>query len=409
LLRCASRKESQDLIQVPKSEIAARLAMFQTLLASSGVDAAIIRQNADLYYFTGTVQDAHLIVPASGYPTFLVRRDVERAESLSPIRPIVPLRSLAELLPALVSSCHGVAPRRVGMELDVLPASLFFMYSEKLFPGREVVDVSPLVRRMRMIKSEWELEMMRGAGSISRAIADAVPQVLREGISEVELYAELQAVAHQAGHLGINRCRTFNMEMAFGHVLSGPEAAIPSYIDSPTGGEGFTPTFAQGASGKKIRRGELVSVDTMACWHGYLNDQTRNYSLGPPPLRLQEGYRAAAMIHERFRPAAKPGAVTGELYEMVWRWVGEWGWEKEFMGTGEPRVNFVAHGLGLEVDEFPFIAQSQTMRLEEGMTFAFEPKFIVPGVGIAGLENTYVVRPDGLESMNTASEDLLIL
>ena len=112
-------------------------------------------------------------------------------------------------------------------------------------------------------------------------------------------------MAHQAGHLGINRCRTFNMEMAFGHVLSGPEAAIPSYIDSPTGGEGFTPTFAQGASGKKIRRGELVSVDTMACWHGYLNDQTRNYSIGPPPLRLQEMYRAAAMIHERFRPAAK--------------------------------------------------------------------------------------------------------
>jgi len=397
------------LFQVPESEIAARLRMFQALLSTSGVDAAVVRQNTDLYYFTGTVQDAHLIVPASGEPIFLVRRDVERAESLSPIRPVVPLQSLSDLPPVVESACKGFVPRRLGMELDVLPANLLFMFREKLFPDREIVDVSLLIRRIRTIKSEWELEMMRMAGIISKAIADAVPRVLREGISEVELSAELQMVAHRAGHLGISRCRTFNMEVVFGHLLSGPEAATPSYFDSPTGGEGFSPAFAQGASERRIRPGELVSVDTMACWHGYLNDQTRDYSLGAPPARLQEAYRLSALIHQRFRQTAKPGAVTGELHDTVWQWVREAGWDEWFMGTGEQRAPFVAHGLGLEVDEFPLIARGQTLVLQEGMTFAFEPKFILPGEGIAGLENTYVVRPDGLESLNPASEELRIL
>ncbi|MGC8495547.1 MAG: aminopeptidase P family N-terminal domain-containing protein, partial [Syntrophobacteraceae bacterium] len=72
--------------RVPASEIANRIIMLQALLREEGVDAAIIRQNADLFYFTGTVQDCHLIVPASGEPVLVVRRSLERAEELSPIR-----------------------------------------------------------------------------------------------------------------------------------------------------------------------------------------------------------------------------------------------------------------------------------------------------------------------------------
>ena len=78
-------------------------------------------------------------------------------------------------------------------------------------------------------------------------------------------------------------------------------------------------------------------------------------------------------------------------------------------GYGAGRVAFIGHGLGIEVDEFPFIAQGQKLALQEGMTFAFEPKFIMPGHGIAGLENTYLVTSEGLESLNTATEELVII
>lgn len=397
------------MLKVPMGEIANRLVALQALLIKNEIDAAIIRQNADLYYFSGTVQDAHLVVPASGEPLFLVRRDVSRAESQSPIRPIVTLRSIKELPQAVFDACGSPAPKRIGLELDVLPTNTFFFYDEKLFPGQQIVDVSAMVRQVRMVKSSWEIEMMKRAASISRAVADAVPRVLREGITELDLSAELEFVARKAGHLGLLRLRSFNMDMYFGHVLSGAEAAMPSYADAPTGGPGLSPAFGQGPGIRRINAGEVVSVDTMMNYNGYLNDQTRNFCIGPPPLKLDEAYRFIREIHSRFRDAAKPGVVTGRLYSDVLQWVEQRGWADCFMGAGETRVSFIGHGLGIEVDEFPFIAQGQKLKLEEGMALAFEPKIIVADLGIVGLENTYLVTPDGLESFNTASEELVLL
>lgn len=397
------------MINVPSSEIADRLVSLQTLLQKHQVDAAIIRQNADLFYFTGTVQDAYLVVPASGAPLFLVRRDVERAEEQSPIRPIAPLRTVKELPQAVLDVCGGASLKRLGLELDVLPANTFFFFDEKLFPKQQIVDISNTIRQVRMVKSSWEVEMMRSAGEVSRAVAEAVPRVLREGMTELELSIALEAVARKAGHLGLIRLRDFNMDMYFGHVLSGPEAAIPAYADTATGGLGVSPAFGQGASERQIKSGEVVSIDTMMNLQGYLNDQTRNFCIGAPPPKLAEVYRLVQEIHSRFREAAKPGAITGELYDLVWRWVEEAGLVAWFMGHGAGRVSFIGHGLGIEVDEFPFIAQGQKLGLQTGMTFAFEPKFIMPGLGIAGLENTYLVTSDGLDSLNTATEELLII
>lgn len=397
------------MMKVPMSELAARLVAFQTLLSKHEVDVAIIRQNADLYYFTGTVQDGHLVVPASGNPLFLVRRDLARAEAQSPLRPIRPIKSVRELSAAVLEAAEHSKVRRLGLELDVLPTNQFFFYDEQIFPRQQLVDISMLVRQVRMVKSPWEIQMMRGAAAISKAVADAVPEKLHEGMTELELNIELEGVARRAGHLGLIRLRTFNMDMYFGHILSGEDAAVPAYGDSPTGGVGVSPSFGQGASEHVICRDELVSVDTMLSFHGYLNDQTRNFCIGTPDPRLREGYALSREIHERLRKEAKPGAVTGDLYERVCRWVDEAGWSDNFMGVGANRVSFVGHGLGIEVDEWPFIAAGQNLALREGMTFAFEPKFIVPGLGITGLENTYLVTDAGLVSLNTASEDLVCL
>lgn len=397
------------MITTPMSEIAARLVSLQGLLAKNDVDAALIRQNADLYYLAGTVQDGHLIVPASGQPVFAVRRDFARAQAQSPIRPLLPLPSIKELPRLVVEACGEKEPGRLGLELDVLPANTFFFYDEKLFPKQQIVDISSLVRQVRMIKSAWEIDMMRKAAEISQVIADTVPRVLRKGMTELDLSAELEFAARKAGHLGLIRLRGFNMDMYFGHVLSGPEAATGAYGDTPTGGPGMSPAFGQGPSRRAMGPGEIVSVDTMMNYNGYLNDQTRNYAIGDPPARLREGYELSREIHRRFKDAARPGAVTGDLYEQVMGWVDEGGWSEWFMGHGEGRVSFIGHGLGVEVDEFPFIAQGQRMPLQAGMTFAFEPKFIVPGLGITGLENTYLVTEGGLESLNTATEELVVV
>ncbi|MEM5787981.1 MAG: Xaa-Pro peptidase family protein [Syntrophobacteraceae bacterium] len=394
---------------VPAGEIAERLVSFQALLAGNNIDAAVIRQNADLFYFTGTVQDSHLIVPASGRPVLLVRRTVERAFAESPIRPIVPMKSLGELKDALFDACGTQKPEKIGFELDVLPANTFFTYDEKVFPQQHLIDISMLIRQLRAIKSSWEIDRMRRTAEIARVVADSVPLLLRPGMVELDLHAELEAIARKAGNTGAVRIRSFNLEMDFGHILSGPNAAVPSYSDSPTGGSGLSPAFGQGSGDRRIGAGEIVSVDIMFCRDGYLNDQTRNYCIGPPPRRLADAYKFVKSANERVRELARPGTVTGELYETVRRWADKAGWGKWFMGHKEPRVTFIGHGIGLEVDEFPFIAAGQKQVLREGMVFAFEPKVVIPEDGVAGLENTYVVTSQGLESLNTATEELVII
>ena len=394
---------------VPASEIANRIVALQALLKKNGVDAAVIRQNADLFYFTGTVQDSHLVVPSSGNPVLLVRRNMARAEAESPIRPIVQMKSLAELREVTSEACGTQEPKIIGFELDVLPAKAFLFYDEKIFPKQQIVDISGPIRQVRMLKSDWEIEVLRHAAGISKQVAESVPHFLTPGTSEVELCAELEAVARKAGSSGMIRLRTFNMEMVFGHVLSGPNAAIPSYTDAPTGGPGLSPAFGQGAGNRKIMAGEIVSVDTMIIWNGYANDQTRNFCIGPPPPRLARAYEFVQSVHARFKNLARPGAITGELYETVCQWAEEAGWGAWFMGHSDPRITFVGHGLGIEVDEYPFISEGQKLPLQQGMVFAFEPKVIIPDEGIAGLENTYLVTRDGIESFNTATEELVII
>lgn len=394
---------------VPAQEIAARIASFQAMLRAGGVDVAIIKQNADLFYFTGTVQDAHLVVPSTRPPVLLVKRNSQRAAEETALRPVIPLERLSDLRDAVFEACGETEPQTIGFELDVLPTNSFFVYDERIFPKQRIVDISGAVRTLRMIKSDFEIQMLRKAAKISKIVAESVPRLLVPGMTEIELAADLEAISRKAGSSGMIRLRAFNLEMVFGHVLSGPNAAVPSYSDTPTGGSGLYPGFSQGAGSRKIRKGEIVSVDSMITWNGYANDQTRNFCIGDPPPRLAKAYEFVRSVHTRFAELARPGAVTGRLYETVLGWADEAGWAPWFMGGTDPRVNFVGHGIGIETDEFPFIARGREMPLQQGMVFAFEPKIIIPEEGIAGLENTYLVTNDGIESLNTFTEDLVII
>ncbi|MDA8307434.1 MAG: Xaa-Pro peptidase family protein [Deltaproteobacteria bacterium] len=397
------------MLKIPAEEIANRLVSFQRLLANNGTDVAIIRHNADLFYFTGTVQDAHLIVPASGEPVMIVRRNFERAKEQSPLRPIQPMTSLSELREAVFAACGSKEPGVIGLELDVVPANLFFTFNEKLFPKQDIRDISPMIRRVRTIKSAWEIEQMRNAAKVGDVVKRAAAEIIREGMSELELDAELEAVARKAGSMGLYRIRTYNNEMGFGHILSGADAAIPAYYDAPSGGRGLYSAFGQGCGSRKIGRGEVVSVDNLVCINGYHNDSTRNYCIGRPPRKLAEAYDFVTSVYVRFCEIARPGSITGELYQTLVQWAEDAGWGKWFMGHAEPKISFVAHGIGIEVDEFPFIAKGQKMALEEGMIFAFEPKIVIPDIGMVGLENTCLVNASGIESLNKASEELIVL
>jgi Xaa-Pro aminopeptidase len=103
---------------------------------------------------------------------------------------------------------------------------------------------------------------------------------------------------------------------------------------------------------------------------------------------------------------ARPGIFAGQIYDAALDMAADAGFADYFMGVGPQRIRFVGHGVGLELDEFPFLAQGQNLALQENMVIALEPKLILPGRGVVGIENSHVVTPDGLTPL-TAYPDMI--
>ena len=114
-------------------------------------------------------------------------------------------------------------------------------------------------------------------------------------------------------------------------------------------------------------------------------------------------------LQDVLQARAKPGTKAGDLYAFALSWVRERGYADWFMGADEERIRFIGHGIGLELDEFPFLAAGQDMVLQENMVIALEPKLIFPGKGVVGIEDTHRVTPDGLERLTGFDQSIQIV
>jgi len=389
----------------PAGELTRRVAALQKLLRQKGVDGALIMENADLFYYAGTVQRAHLFIPAEGRPLLMVKKSYTRAREESALEDIIPLANVKDLPKMLVE--HGYKNiTTLGLELDVLPAALYLLY-QKLFAAAQIVDINALIRSVRMVKSPYEIEVLRDAAQLNYTLFSRVKDYLKEGITELELAGQLEAVYRLAGHQGIVKMRGFNNEVSYGHILSGTNGSIPSSMDSPTGGPGVSISFPQGAGYKKIAGNEPVMIDYVGVIDGYLADQTRIFCIGQMPDKLIQAYETAFRIQEVVKQMAVPGASCEEIYKHAINMAAESGYGEYFMGYPDP-VPFLGHGVGIELNEWPVLAPGFKTPLEKGMIIAVEPKFIFPE-GAVGIENTYVVGEKGLETLTLFDENIIYL
>lgn len=392
----------------PATELEYRCKKLQEQMAEAGLDGIIIVQNADLFYFTGSLQSGNLYVPVHGQPIYMVRRDAGRARMESGLKEVIPFGTMKEI-PAILAAYGYPEPRRIGMELDVLPVNFFERY-RRVYPTADYCDATPLIRRVRMIKSHYEIHIMQDAADQVDRVYRRAKEAIREGMTDIELAAELECVARKAGHLGIIRMRVFNGEMFIGHTFSGPDSAVPTYTDTPLGGMGPSPAFGQGASFKPIGRNEPIIVDFAGSVDGYVVDQTRIFAIGALPDMFCTAYDDMLRVQERMKELAVPGASWGHIYDECLSLAHERGYADSFMGAKGAQVSFIGHGVGVEIDEYPFIARGfNDMFLEPGMAFAFEPKAVFPGQGAIGIENTFYLSNEGLKQLTHSSEELVIL
>ncbi len=392
----------------PAIELEYRCKKLQEQMALNSLDAVIILQNADLFYFTGTVQSGNLYVPVSGQPIYMVRKDAGRARMESGLKEVLPFNSMKNI-PAILAQFGYPEPKRIAMELDVLPVNLFERY-RSLYPNAGFSDATPLIRTVRMIKSHYEIHLMKDAADQVDLVYQRAKEIIRVGMTDLDVAAELEYTARKDGHQGLIRMRGFNSDICFGQIFSGVDSAVPSYADSPLGGMGLNPSFGQGAGLKKIEPHEAVIIDLAGCVDGYLSDQTRVFSVGEPPVRLRKAYDDMVEIQNLMMHTAEVGMSWGALYDLCFRRAVEMGYADNFMGSKGSQVSFIGHGVGVEIDEYPFIARGfGHMILETGMAFAFEPKVVFPGEGAVGIENTFYLSSEGLKRLTHSSDDLVIL
>jgi len=391
----------------PLAEITARVTALQEGLAAGGISLALIRQAADLYYYAGVLADGWLAVSPGAEPLLLVRRPQYRLLEAEPPWPLAFYGDLKEI-PGLLARAGFPDQGPLGLELDVMPVGVYHRV-QKIFPQRQSQDVSPLIRRQRMIKSAYEIEQLRRAAGILDQVLSEAPRFLLPGVSEMELAAVLEYRLRFLGHQGLVRVRTWNLELFYGHILSGVSGVQAAYIDTPSGGPGFSPAFPQGAGTKKLAPGEPISIDLFGCVNGYVVDETRMYALGSLPERAWEAFRLIEDLFGIFAGLARPGVLPGDIYQRLWQEVKERGWEEYFMGRGADRVSFLGHGLGLEADEFPLLTARFPYPLEANMVLAFEPKIFLPEIGMIGLEDTGRITPEGVEWLTTTPREVMVI
>jgi Xaa-Pro aminopeptidase len=393
---------------VPSTELSGRIRRLQRRLREADdAEAVIVLQDIDLFYFSGTAQDAWMVIPTDGPPVLLVRRDLARARQESALERIVPFSSGREI-PTLLAE-HGLGRlRRVGLEFDVLPVELYARIG-RIFPTMQLVDASPLIRQVRMVKSPYEVERIRSAACIADQMARRMREVLRPGIRELELAAEIEAEARRRGHQGLVRARRFNQAFHYGHLLSGENGAVPSAQESATGGTGLSPAFGNSAGSRRIQAHEPVVLDYVGVHQGYHADQTRLFTIGALPPDMAQALQVCVEILEDALIHLRPGIRAGEVYDRAVALADRRGYADRFMNTGAAQVSFVGHGVGLELDEIPVLARQSDLVLEPGMTLAIEPKIVFPGRGVVGIEDTVLVTTGPPECLTFTPRELVVL
>jgi Xaa-Pro aminopeptidase len=225
-------------------------------------------------------------------------------------------------------------------------------------------------------------------------------------MTEIELAGRVEAAARRGGHQGLVHMRGWNQEVFYGQLSSGEAAAMQSFPDIPLAGEGPSAASPLGAGRRRVVAGEPVILDYVAVLDGYMLDQTRTLAIGTLPEKFGRAHDAAVAILVDVQSAIRPGVTPQDLYRRSLERARELGVAEAFMGSGPLRARYLGHGVGLELDEWPVLAEGWTDPLQPGHVFCVEPKIVFPGEGAVGIEDQYAVTPEGAERLTLPDQRL---
>ena len=384
-----------------ENELELKWRRIQQAMRQEEADGCLLTMNMNLYYVSGQVFNGYFYLPAEGRPYWFVKRlTVPETNQVHVIRK-------PEQMPELFRDLNLAMPRKLLLEEDELSYNECIRL-QHVFRAEATGNASALIRHIRMIKTPWEIEQMRISARRHEAVYREIPACYRPGMRDVELQIEIEKRMRMHGSLGYFRAFGSNMDIFMGSLLAGENAGEPSPFDFALGGKGIQASGPLGANGTLLREGTTVMADMSGNYTAYQTDMTRVFSIGKLPDRAYRVHRVALEIQARMERTAKPGVSCAELYRDALAMAGQEGLKDCFMGT-HLQAKFVGHGVGLEINELPVLTTRSKDILQPGMTFAFEPKFVLAGIGAVGIENTFLVTDSGVEKMTLLDENIIEL
>lgn len=390
-------KFEEELQLLPSDEIKLRIARVTEAMTSCNLDAVLLCDNSNIYYLTGRVFCGFIYVTAECEMTCFVRRP-------STLRGngIIHISKPEEI------SKHVKPVETMGFELDTMPYSRVERLAA-VFQAAVPGNASAVMRKARSVKTPLEIKMMEESGVKQTQVYREIPRLYVEGMSDVELQIEIERALRLRGCLGQFRVTGPDLELYMGNILTGDNADRPSPYDFAMGGAGMSPSLPVGANGTIIKPGKPVMVDINGNFTGYMTDMTRCYIVGEPSSEAVKANEVSREICSTLASMAVPGAAAADLYYKATVIAKDAGLEDYFMGH-RYHAGFVGHGLGISINEQPVIAPRSRDILVTGNAIALEPKFVIPGLGAVGIENTYIVQDSApARCLTLAPEEIVSL
>lgn len=346
-------------------------------LGESGLDAVLITDEKNQRYASGfAFTDGAVLICREKAFLFTDSRYIEAAEKTVSSDFELRLFGAGKPLTALiVQALDECGVQALGGEEETLPHGMYLRY-EKLL-GRQLIPCQRIFNELRASKSQEEQEYMRQAQAIAELALDDVLHIIRPGISERDIAAEITYRLLRHGGEG----NSFDPI-----AVTGKNSSMPHGVPGDT----------------LVQAGDFITMDFGCIKNGYCSDMTRTVAVGSASDEMQNVYDTVLRAQLAGIAAARAGVTGAEIDGAARKVISD-------AGYGEYFGHSFGHSLGLYIHESPAAAPSVKTPMPVGAVISAEPGIYLPGKFGVRIEDVLILRSDGCENITHAPKDLLIL
>ncbi|MFV8827952.1 M24 family metallopeptidase [Alkalihalobacterium sp. APHAB7] len=351
-----------------------RLQNLRATFKEQGIDGLLIASPYNRRYMTNFTGTAGVALVSEKEAKFITDfRYVEQAQTQAAGFEVV--QHTGPIFEEVAKQAQNMGISQLGFESDHTTYQTFEIYKKQV--QGNLIPVSGVVEKLRLIKDEREIKIITAAAEIADAAFDHITKYIRPGLTELDVANELEFFMRKQGAAS----SSFDIIVA-----SGLRSALPHGV----------------ASDKVIEKGELVTLDFGAYYQGYCSDITRTLAVGQISDELRRIYDTVLEAQKRGMDGIKPG-LTGKQADALTRdYITE-------QGYGEYFGHSTGHGLGMEVHEGPSLSTKSDTILEPGMIVTVEPGIYISGVGGTRIEDDTLITEDGNRSFTKSTKELLFV